>query len=232
MTFQDNLFSLLEILFDEQDQEWSSWLQKESGRTDDDKPVAIRTYECIRKWNWDVINKNKLHSLLSSVRNTSASKIDFGEKKLVLFLPPFPKEQREFVPVAIFYYEPARECIKIRVGMYTLQGNGRPCGFAFRLEAPTSKCEGSQKGNIHEFYHVQIVRNLGYGPELYMPDWLPEHQPAICIWAKDPVEAILNLILSLYGLTYFKDFLKKHKSKFKSDLSRIPFLSGFIKSIS
>lgn len=232
LKFQDDLFRLLEILFDEQNREWSSWQQKESSKTNEEQPVAIRTYKYILNWNWMPVNESKLRSLLKSTRMSNDSEIDFSKEKLVLFLPPFPDEQREFVPVAIFHYEPASECIGIRVGMYTLQDNGHPCGFAFRLEAPTSQCKDTQEESIHDFYHVQIVRNLGYGPDLGMPDWLPERQPAIYISANNPVEAILNLILSLYGLRYFKDFLKKHKSNLKINPSQIPSFSDFVRSSS
>lgn len=230
--YQEFVFRLLRALFDEQKQEWSSWQEEEGNRPESERPVALRTHQYISGWHWAVVNEGKLQSLLAAVRKQEKSGIDFSSEKLILFLPPFPNEQREFVPAVSLRYEPAKECIEMRVGMYTLQDDGQPCGFAFRLESPTSQCKDTKKASIHDFYHVQLVKELGYGPKLGMPSWLPDRQPAIYIRADGPVEAILNLILSLYGARYFNDFLKKHKSRLNIKLSQIPSFSQVIDGIS
>jgi len=66
---------------------------------------------------------------------------------------------------------------------------------------------------MHDFYHVQLVKNLeNYAPPLQLPDWLPEYQPSFCVRAENPVEALLSLVLSVYGLMYFKEFMGNVKS--------------------
>jgi len=121
------------------------------------------------------------------------------------------------VPVVSLEYHPtahpASECLKLRVVMYRLGDSGEPCGFGFRLESPTSHCTGSRVGSIHDFYHVQMITELTDGPPLDMPEWLPCRQPAISIRANNPVEAMFNLILSLYGLDFYNDFLKSIKGR-------------------
>ncbi|MEP0806540.1 MAG: hypothetical protein HRF47_13720 [Chloroflexota bacterium] len=225
--FKTVAFLLLK-LFDIQQQEWSQWKEKERNENEMEQSPALQSHRVISGWYWQIVNENKITKIFSS-----ETEVLFSSERLVLFLPPFPSQQREFVPVMTLSYkpsdEPSNECIKIRVGMYRLE-NGEPCGFAFRLESPTSICkEENRERNgigIHDFYHVQFMKNFeNYAPVLHSPDWLPEYQPAICVRANNPVEAILGLVLSLYGLDYFKQFLKQVKSNVRD--SDIPLLRDF-----
>jgi hypothetical protein len=213
---------LLQKLFDLQQQEWSTWEEKEQNKSEMERSPALQTRKVVSRWRWASLNKTKLDSMFSSER-----KVDFSSERLVLFLPPLPSQQREFVPVMTLSYEPGRECIEMRVGMYRLRENGEPCGFAFRLESPTSICQGTNHKSIHDFYHIQFIKALeSYAPKLYLPDWLPEYQPAICVRANNPVEAILSLVLSLYGMDYFEQFLGLVKSNVRtSDIALLKDLA-------
>lgn len=214
---------LLRKLFDVQQQEWSQWAEKERDRNEMKQSPALQSHRVMSGWHWQIVNESKIKTIFSS-----ETEILFSSERLVLFLPPFPSQQREFVPVMTLSYKPSKECIEIRVGMYCLQENGEPCGFAFRLESPTSICREGNGISIHDFYHIQFMKNLeNYAPALHAPDWLPEYQPAICVRANNPVEAILSLVLSLYGLEYFKQFLKQVKSNVRD--SDIPLLREFAK---
>ena len=209
---------VLENLFSLQKAQWATWDAREEGRSHDERSLALLTKATISRWRWSEINEAKLTALLEAEQS-----IKFSNERLILYLPPFPKEEREFVPVVSLEYYPNIECLRMRVGMYRLDDNGRPCGFGFRLESPTSSCSGEENESIHDFYHIQLITTLeDNAPPLGLPNWLPERQPAISIRAKNPVDAMLNLILSLYGLDFYKDFLKSVKGRLNIELMPLP----------
>jgi len=208
---------VLEALSSLQRTDWANWEAKESAKAHDERSPALRTKNIISGWGWSEINDAKLANILMKEQS-----VKFADGNLILFLPPFPKDEREFVPVMSLDYTPGKECLALRIGMFRLDENSQPCGFGFRLEAPTSSCADNRRESIHDFYHVQMITNIGYGPHFCLPQWWPCRQPAICIRANNPVDAILNLILSLYGWDFYKDFLKTVKGRLKTELMLIP----------
>ena len=219
-TQQDTAFRrLIDVIFEHQRVEWAEQEKRhESGLA---TSPALETKKAISTWRWKEINESKLQSVLSQ---TPDRPLDFERDNLVMFLPPFPREERSFVPAMSLYYNANQECLNIRTVMIDRDENGHPYGFGFRLEAPTSNCVAETQGQTHEFYHVQLIKELGYGPELHMPDWLPCTQPAFPIRADDPASAVLSLILGLYGLDYFRTFLNKH-------ITRIGNISPLLKDL-
>ncbi len=211
---------VLEALFDQQAAEWKTWEEKESSKPNLERHSAILAKTTIVHWRWSEITKSKLENLLAKEQL-----IKFSDEQLFFFLPPFPKEAREFVPVISIEYQPARDCLNLRVGMYRLDEQAKPCGYGFRLESPTTKCTGKDPVSVHDYYHVQMIADIGCGPSFGLPDWLPLVQPAICIRADNPVDAILNLILSLYGLDFFKEFLKPLKSRILTNIDLMRTIS-------
>jgi len=218
--YWNNVKFVLLALFSQQEAEWKSWEDKELRKQQDKRSPALVTKTSIPKWSCSEINRTKLENLLKIEQP-----IDFSSEKLILFLPPFPKDAGEFVPVLSLKYRPGnkpeKECINFRLVMYHLDEKGTSCGFGFRLESPTSNCKENQTESVHDFYHIQLITEMGiggnYGPPLGLPDWLPSTQPAICIRANNPVDAILNLVLSLYGMDYYKGFLKHVKSRIQTN---------------
>lgn len=209
----------IKIVFDRlfafQEENWKVWEEKEAKMPFDERSPALITKNTIAKWRWSEITKTKLNNIFNVEQ-----KIEFSKERLILFLPPFPKEDRAFVPVLSLKYAPDIDCLNMRVAMYRLDEKGIPCGFGFRMESPTPGNRDEGRG-IHDFFHVQIIKNLeNHAPALGLPDWLPERQPAICIRASNPVDAVLNLILSLYGMDYLVDFVAPIKSKLRTNLMK------------
>ncbi|MFZ5921568.1 MAG: hypothetical protein ACOYY3_11005 [Chloroflexota bacterium] len=208
----------METLFQIQKVQWAAWEEEEAKRPQEDRSPAILTKTVISRWRWSEINDTKLSSILMEEQP-----IRFSDERLILFLPPFPNDEREFVPVISLEYNPAQECLRLRVGMYRLDSSGKPCGLGFRLESPASHCTGNRNESVHDFYHVQLITKIEENsPPLGLPDWLPCRQPAICIRANNPVDAVLNLILSLYGLNFYKYFLKSIKGQLNIELMPFP----------
>lgn len=205
------LIALIDALFEQQRIEWD----EEKGLA---SSSALETRNNIRNWRWCEINEAKLQSMLSQIPKQP---LDFASEGLVMFLPPFQKEERSFVPATSLYYDAERACLQIRVVMVEQAENGIPHGLGFRIESPTSTCNRDNQGrtSIHDFYHIQLIANMGYGPNLGLPDWLPCRQPSFSIRANNPVDAILNLVLSLYGLDYYGKFLINHGNKFRQSVS-------------
>lgn len=206
------LVALIDALFEQQRIEW----EEEKGLA---SSSALETRKNIRNWQWREINEAKLQSMLAEI---TTRPLDFASEKLVMFLPPFQKEERSFVPAMSLYFDAEKRCLQIRVVMVEQAENGIPHGLGFRIESPTSTCNRDNQGrtSIHDFYHIQLITNMGYGPNLGLPDWLPCKQPSFPLWAINPVDALLNLILTLYGAKYYKDFLRKHGASLVGAMSK------------
>lgn len=215
--YWSNLKLVLDTLYSLQEVRWANWETNESMIEQNGRSPALTTKSIISGWGWCVINDAKLEHILEKEQT-----VRFADGRLILFLPPFEKDEREFVPVMSLEYTPGKEWMALRVGMFRLNENSRPCGFGFRLEAPTSCCAENGQESIHDYYHVQMITDIGYGPSFCLPEWWPCRQPAICIRANNPVDAMLNLILSLYGWDFYKDFLKSVKGRLNIELMRFP----------
>lgn len=205
--------NLVKALYEEQRSYWAS-------EHKDWEPTqkALHIKQTIFSWVWMGIDEKTLEDLLKSDR------IDFAQK-YVLFLPPFAgHEEADFVPAISIEYKNGSKCFSIRSIMVTTTSR-KPIlsrAICFRIESPTGDCQPSKKGT-HDFYHVQLIRKFGYGPPIDETiDWLPETQPAFPIYAYEPIDALLCLILTLYGCAYYREFLNRHGHKFFSRASK-PF---------
>jgi hypothetical protein len=198
--------NLIKALFDEQRSFWNAerkqlWIPTQK---------ALDIKKLIFDLEWKGIDEKKLEVLLQP------DCIDFANK-FILFLPPFERQhEANFVPAISISYTNGSKCFWIRSIMVTTTGR-KPTLFpatCFRIEAPTSYCQDSPKRR-HEFYHIQLLKNFGYGPRTETVDWLPETQPSIPIYAHEPIDALLCLILTLYGSAYYKDFVLRYEGKIK-----------------
>jgi len=160
--------------------------------------------EFIGKWTF--LNENIIDKLPLNTNDTPTS---FQAGKYVMPLPPLKKDGG-FVPLLSLEYHPDGDfslaCLRLKVLMLQKAGNGL-VGIGFRIESPESHCQDDGVGGIHDFYHAQLLKGIGYGPDFETPDWLPCSQPSFALWATDPIDAILNLVLTLYGREFYQEFI-------------------------
>jgi hypothetical protein len=64
-------------------------------------------------------------------------------------------------------------------------------GLGFRLEAPEGR-DGS-----HSFFHAQLIKLPNSTPA--RPEWLPDKEPTLPLAARDEVQLVVALAVSLYG---------------------------------
>jgi hypothetical protein len=144
-------------------------------------------------------------------------------------LPPLETD-RHLVPFLTFTYD-GRGCSDSCCRMYILMlgfnqnpgGRNQIYGVGFRVESPESNCQQNANGvGRHDFYHAQFISNLNrYGwPEFYRTfPHLPQSQPSFPLWATQPAEALLNLVLTLYGSKYYLEFVRSIPSQILQPLS-------------
>lgn len=130
-----------------------------------------------------------------------------------MLLPPMEKEG-SFVPVMSLEYRPHREfkesCLKIRIWMVCQRRGTRLVGLGFRVESPEKYCQEDGKSGMHDFYHAQLLNEITQG--ISTSNWLPSTQPSFCLWATNPIDVLLNLVLTLYGLSYYREFFIELKT--------------------
>ncbi len=118
-------------------------------------------------------------------------------RRTFLYLNPVTNDQI-MVPVLSIKYNfgctvPEFRC---RLGLF-LHNNNSLKALGYRFESP----EGER--GIHHYYHAQIVRGLiNDFPPQECSGWLPTSQPAFPIDAKNPIQLILCLLITLYGNNY------------------------------
>lgn len=157
--------------------------------------------------------------IIQKCQKNPDSPVDFGDERLIMVLPPLEKDA-SFVPVMSMTYIPCDEfdetCLRIRVLLLRTEQadkENRLVGMGFRIESPEKHCQtgdGNQQGGevgMHDFYHAQLIKDFENGPPIHAPQWLPCTQPSFPLWAANPIDAICNLILTLYGGRYYKEFL-------------------------
>ena len=147
--------------------------------------------------------------------------VQFEEKRYLMRLRPLGKDGHLVPWLSISYRHRDRDnakfedaCCRIYVLMLG-QYDGKLVGAGFRIESPEKNCsEGDNSSDDlgrHDFYHAQLIKSIRtHGPEFDTPPWLPCNQPSFPLWATNPVDALLNLILTLYGATDYRKFLKEH----------------------
>jgi len=141
----------------------------------------------------------------------------------LLPLPPLRRDAH-LIPYLTIYYDGIgneTSCCRIYVLMLTVQQR-KLRGLGFRIESPEHNCQRERDdGGIgaHDFYHAQLVRNIRSWDFYDTPSWLPDSQPSFPIWAVRPIDALLNLILTLYGANFYLDFLRGHGRYFNETIS-------------
>ena len=126
--------------------------------------------------------------------NSSICKLKFNH----LYLPPLENDYK-FVPILSIDCDLKNEegCqMSLRVEMLRYDSPHELIGFGFRFESPHSK------GN-HGYWHMQVITENN-GIKLGCSPWIPVEDPCIPIKAKNPVDLILFMLISFYGLRGLK----------------------------
>jgi len=198
---------LMRALFEEQKSSWHI----ERADSQEEQVDILQTL--IWSSEWTPLAKFEEFDWIGEVR--------FKEHKRVMLLPRLEKGE-SLIPVLSVQYLPsddfARSSLHIHVLLLKERDEGKLLGFGFRIESPHAyeyEDEKDAEGvGRHDFYHAQLISGIGYGAKLDLPDWWPCTQPSFPLWAANPVDAVLNLILTLYGVPYYKKFLTSHGRKF------------------
>lgn len=162
--------------------------------------------------------------------------VRFEEHKCVLLLPPLERDGG-LIPILSIEYAPnddfSKSCLVMRVLLLkgqVAEGREKLQGFGFRIESPSAYCqvrndegEGDAEMGRHDFYHAQLIVHIGNGLELDLPDWWPCCQPSFPLRADGPGDAVLNLILTLYGACFYREFLTAHAGRFARGCMSDPF---------
>lgn len=200
------LKKIIEALYQEQKSMWSS----ENKNFASQEATVLRAN--LLRQDWKEISDYELETLLK------LPEFDFSPEKFVMFLPPFERETSSFLPVMSLKYLPTQNIFAIRIMMMTSASNKNPIpcqGVGFRIEAPHNNGAGR-----HRFYHAQLVNAFDYGPwkigTAESINWLPLHQPSFPLWATNPIEAMLCLVLTLYGRVYYSRFYSAYSSRFNN----------------
>jgi hypothetical protein len=207
---QDTAFrKIVEALYDEQKSLWSN------ERKDNSTIKAADKLKSMINSNWKELGDSEIDSCLLKPKI-----IDFPVNKTVMYLPPLEKETSEFLAVMSIKYDPTQNDLAIHIMLITNANQGQVHlpykSVGFRIESPHKPINAD--AGRHKFYHSQLINSLNYGPWtskiVETIDWLPLHQPSFPLWATNPVEAVLCLILTVYGRLYYLDFFKRHSAKF------------------
>ncbi len=208
---------IIEALYQEQKSMWNS--EKKDNFASKE---AIKLKADLLRQNWREIDDFDLKSILEP------EKVDFFQRnKVAMFLPPFEKETAAFVPVMSLQYtydkgDPSKNTFAIRVMMMTSASADQPIpcqSIGFRIESP----HDGELGR-HKFYHAQFIHSFDYGPWkaglAETIEWLPLQQPSFPLWATNPTEAVLCLILTLYGKVYYNKFYGTYATRFSKAIQQ------------
>jgi hypothetical protein len=91
--------------------------------------------------------------------------------------------------------------------------------FGFRFEAPHGE------GSVHHYYHVQMIRSL---LNVTLPNdnhsaFIPDAEPTFPLDVESPVELLMSVLISLYGIKDLAAFLgiAEMGNEYKEDLKRM-----------
>jgi hypothetical protein len=96
----------------------------------------------------------------------------------------------------------------------------------FRFETPEGEDGANSNPSTHDYFHAQQITGFEKNDDrlaaLVVP-WLPVSQPAFCLDACNPVQLVVNFLISLYGLTEVKQSLigSPNWRHIKSDLDNM-----------
>jgi hypothetical protein len=191
----------------------------------------------VQKSEWERVSpsrqivRQKIDTVLSrflltenSSRYFTPDVINLVHERKIIPLPPLIRDTH-LVPFLTIYYDGnGLESSCCRIYVLLLGINARTIhGIGFRIESPESNCQEPQRQNqigMHDFYHAQFFRSLREWEIFFRtPPWLPDSQPSFPLWAMRPIDALLNLILALYGAPYYLAFLREHGRNFASAIS-------------
>lgn len=154
---------------------------------------------------------------------TQEERGETGDLKEFIYLKPV-KEGALPLLRCYWRFDNARPECKFRVVLFKrLKGgasrNGNWAAWGFRIEspeAPGKEAPGGHENQVsresrHGFWHIQMMSEFDKEEarvervvESRAP-WIPESDPAFPIAARDPTDALLILLVSLYGPTQVRD---------------------------
>ena len=131
---------------------------------------------------------------------------DFKEVMQFLYLRPIQRGT-PIVPVLSLKTDFARSfpLVKARLALFPLDDEGGIRSQGYRYETP----EGPGNGR-HDYFHVQPIRVLYRdrpGFQLPTPPWFLDSHPSWPLDAQDSVTLVLSLLISLYGLDFYRELL-------------------------
>lgn len=149
-----------------------------------------------------------------------------------LILRPPLQQDRHLVPFLTLSYDGNGgddSCCRLYILLLGLnrnsKGRNEVYGIGFRIESPERNCQEQgceSRIGAHDFYHSQFILNLErYNwPPIYRTfPQLPTSQPSFPLWAITPFDALLNMILTLYGASYYLQLLRNHGQSFVGAMS-------------
>ncbi len=126
------------------------------------------------------------------------ARVDLLEQKRFLCLEPI-LVGGHILPVLALRcnFRNTPEEVRLEVGLFLIDVQGELRAIGCRFETP----EGTT--GRHHYHHAQLFRayRREAGWSLPGPPWLPIEQPAFVLSASDGVTLLLNLLVSLYGLS-------------------------------
>ena len=182
---------------------------------------------------WPPLAREDIEVLFKLAKTEPEPVVDFlqSQRGQVLYLPPLEKDP-DCVPILSLYFKlkETQSIAKLRVLLVSLDENRKPdgiYGIGFRMEtperrnqnvSPTTSDQSLDTVDIygaHDFHHAQLIRKFGQKKlddklQIDCPIWLPESQPSFPLPADCPVTMLLCLIVTLYGRTYYNDFLSTY----------------------
>ena len=147
--------------------------------------------------------------------------LDISRRGRVLYLPPLQNKAADFVPLLVPSCKLNRKksTARLQVMLVRLDKGPKPVGMGFRLETPertNQNANSTSLAGIHDFHHGQLIREfrdrqLDESLRICCPWWLPTTQPSFPLPAQCPVMLLLCLILTLYGKTFYNQFLADYE---------------------
>lgn len=145
--------------------------------------------------------------------------LDFSKR--VLYLPPLEKEPN-FVPILSLscILNKIQSSAQFKVMLVCRDEDEKLCSIGFRMETPESMNQSANtvsNDGIHDFYHAQLTRKFDQkAPDnkqgFDCPNWLPQSQPSFPLPAHCPVTLLLCLIVTLYGRSYYNNFINIYET--------------------
>ncbi len=119
-----------------------------------------------------------------------------------VFLRP-AERQSDWLPAFSVRIEGDWNNVRLFLAMFRLDTSAdlsRVRAVGIRFETPESGATTTREGR-HDFYHAQFWHRLR-GTRLRLPEleWIPETQPSLPVSATGPLELLLALMVSVYGL--------------------------------